>query len=129
MRSGRRDARVDQQSNRLASLARARARPDDRDVRFERSDVPAFLPLWLAAGLGGFVVVVLVGVSIAFPLAVHQQYRGPLQSLPPAPRLQVSPGQDLKAYEAAKARELKTAPLPIDQAMKVTAAEGWGPPG
>jgi hypothetical protein len=109
-------------------LAKARARPDDRDIRFERSDVPAFLPLWLAGGLAGFVVIVLVVVWIAFPLAVHQQYRGPLQSLPPAPRLQVSPKQDLRAYETAKARELKSAPLPIDQAMKATAAEGWGPP-
>jgi hypothetical protein len=108
-------------------LAKARAEPDDRDVRFERSDVPAFLPLWLAAGLAGFVVIVLVGAWLAFPLADHQQYRGPLQPLPPAPRVQVSPGQDLKAYEAAKARELKSAPMPIDKAMEVTARQGWGP--
>lgn len=109
-------------------MSKARARSDDGEVRFERRDVPAFLPLWLAGGLGGFVVIVLTGISLAFPLAVHQEYRGPLQALPPAPRLQVSPGQDLKAYEAAKAHELKTSPLRIDQAMKATAEQGWGPP-
>jgi hypothetical protein len=109
-------------------LAKARAQTDDNEVRFERSDVPALLPLWLAAGLGGFVIIVFVGIWFAFPLADHQQYRGPHQPLPPAPRVQVSPGQDLKAYEAAKARELTTAPVPIDQAMKATAEQGWGPP-
>ena len=105
-----------------------RARADEGEVRFERSDVPAFLPLWLAAGLAGFVVIVLVGIWLAFPMADHQQYREPLQPLPPAPRVQVSPGQDLKAYQAAKARELNSSPLPIDQAMNATAKQGWGTP-
>ena len=104
-------------------MAKQRARPDGDEVRFEPSDVPAFLALWLAAGLAGFIVLVLV-----FPMATHQQYRGPLQPLPPAPRVQVSPGQDLKAYEAAKARELKSPPIPIEQAMEATAEQGWGAP-
>ena len=128
MRTGRHDARVDPLSDGLASLAKQRARPDGDEVRFEPSDVPAFLPLWLAAGLAGFIVIVLVGIWLAFPMANHQQYRGPLQPLPPAPRVQVSPEQDLRAYEAAKARELKSPPIPIEQAMEATAEQGWGAP-
>jgi hypothetical protein len=101
---------------------------DDGEVRFEPKDVPAFLPLWLAVGLAGFVVIVLGGITISFPLADHQEYRGPMQPLPPAPRLQVAPAQDLKSYQAAKQRELKHAPMPIDAAMQATAKQGWGPP-
>jgi hypothetical protein len=67
---------------------------------------------------------VLVGVTIGFPLADHQQYRGPLKALPPAPRLETAPVDDRQRYEAAKARELKA----IDAAMAATAQQGWGPP-
>jgi hypothetical protein len=98
------------------------------DVRFEQSDVPALLPLWLACGLGGFVIAVLVCVSSFYPLADRQQYRGPLQHLPPAPRLQVAPAADLQDYRATKAKELKTSPLPIEAAMRATAEQGWGAP-
>jgi hypothetical protein len=101
---------------------------DDRGVRFEASDVPALLPLWLAAGLAGFVVIVLVGITLSFPLADHQQYRGPMQALPPSPRLEVAPGQDLQSYREAKKRELLGQRRSIDQAMRATAAQGWGPP-
>lgn len=90
--------------------------------------MPALLPLWLAAGLAGFVVIVLVGITLSFPLANHQEYRGPLQSLPPQPRLQVSPHQDLATYEAAKRRELARRDGSIDAAMAATARQGWGPP-
>ena len=109
-------------------MAKPHARPDDTAVRFEPSDVPAFLPLWLAAGLAGFVILVFVGITLGYPLADHQQYRGPLQPLPPAPRLQVSPEQDLKTYQARKGKELKSSQLQIDTAMKATARQGWGPP-
>lgn len=104
------------------------ASPDDGAVRFEPKDVPPFLPLWLAVGLAGFVIIVLVGIALAFPLADHQQYRGPLQALPPAPRLQVSPEQDLKSYQARKRKELQSSQMPIDAAMDATAKQGWGPP-
>ena len=104
------------------------ASPDDGAVRFEPKDVPPFLPLWLAVGLAGFVIIVLVGIALAFPLADHQQYRGPMQHLPAAPRLQVAPAQDLARYRAAKAEELRRSPVPIDAAMQATARQGWGPP-
>jgi hypothetical protein len=106
-------------------LASRRARRDGSDVRFEAADVPPWLPLWLGAGLAGFIVIVLVGITICFPLADHQQFRGPLQVLPPNPRLQVAPGEDLARYQAAKQKELQSS---IDAAMNATAAQGWGPP-
>lgn len=99
-----------------------------RRARFEPADVPAFLPLWLAAGLAGFVIVVLVAITIGFPLADHQQYRGPLQALPPAPRLQVTPKLDLSSYEASKRGELERRSISIEQAMRETVRQGWGPP-
>ena len=73
------------------------------NVRFEAGDVPPWLPLWLAAGLAGFIVIVLLGITIGFPLADHQQFRGPLQVLPPGPRLQVAPGDDLAKLPSRKA--------------------------
>jgi hypothetical protein len=97
-------------------------------VRFEEKDVPPLLPLWLAGGLGGFVIIVLVCVTSFYPLADRQEYRGPLQQLPEAPRLQVAPAVDLARYQAAKAKELQTSPVPIDSAMRATAQQGWGPP-
>jgi hypothetical protein len=109
-------------------LVEKRARPETSAVRFEPADVPSWLPLWLALGLAGFVVAVLVGISLSYPLAVHQQYRGPLQPLPPAPRLQVTPGQDLQHYEALKRQELERSRAPIEAAMQATAKQGWGPP-
>lgn len=111
-----------------SAVAERQARADKRSVRFEPSDVPSFLPLWLAVGLAGFVILVFVSISVAFPLARHQQYRGPLQPLPPTPRLQVSPEQDLKTYQAKKSEELRSSALPIEAAMEATARQGWGPP-
>jgi len=104
-----------------------RSKPTDA-VRFERSDVPPLLPLWLGAGLGGSVVVVMIGITLFYPLANRQEFRGPLQHLPQAPRLQVAPGADLAQYDAAKTRELQNTPVPIEQAMRATARQGWGPP-
>ena len=106
-------------------MANRRTHGDGPQVRFESSDVPAWLPLWLAAGLAGFIIMVMIGITISFPLADHQQYRGPLQTLPPGPRLQVAPGDDLARYEAAKQKELQGS---IGAAMNATAAQGWGPP-
>jgi hypothetical protein len=96
----------------------------DEGVRFEPRDVPALLPLWLAAGLAGFVGIVFLVIWLGFPLANHQEYRGPMQALPGAPRLQVSPGEDLARYQQAKSRELERER--IDAAMAATAKQGWG---
>jgi len=96
----------------------------DAASRFEPRDVPPFLPLWLGLLIAAFVVGVLVWVTVGFPLADHQQYRGPLKALPPAPRLETAPVADRQRYDAAKRRELKS----IETAMRATAQQGWGPP-
>lgn len=109
-------------------LAKAHSSPNDRAVRFEPKDVPPLLPFWLACLIGGFVALILISITIGFPLADRQQYRGPLQALPPTPRLEVAPVSQRERYEAAKQKELQTAHLPIDAAIEATAREGWGPP-
>jgi hypothetical protein len=92
--------------------------------------VPPLLPFWLGCLLAGFVVTVLISVSIGFPLAVHQESRGPLRPLPAAPRLETAPTGDLRQYEAAKQQELNGSgtTIPIAAAMQQTAKQGWGPP-
>ena len=108
---------------------RLERRSDRADaVRFESRDVPPLLPLWLGAGLGGSVVAVMIAITLFYPLANRQEYRGPLQQLPQAPRLQVAPGTDLARYDFAKTRELQSTPVPIEAAMRATARQGWGPP-
>jgi hypothetical protein len=51
-----------------------------------------------------------------------------MQALPPAPRLEITPVTERQRYEAAKRKELRTSPLPIEAAMQATARQGWGPP-
>jgi hypothetical protein len=106
----------------LDNERQARERPAPR---FEPEDVPAFLPLWLGGSLAGFVAVVLIVITVAFPLADRQEARGPLQPLPPAPQLQTAPGQDLARYRAAKSKEVDE--QAIQAAMNATARQGWGP--
>jgi len=97
---------------------------DDAASRFEPRDVPPFLPFWLGVLIAAFVVGVLLWVTVGFPLADHQQYRGPLKALAPAPRLETAPVADRQRYDAAKTKELKS----IEAAMQATARQGWGPP-
>ena len=80
--------------------------------------------------LAAFVGSVLLTIVIFFPLATHQEYRGPMKPLPPAPRLESAPAGDLHRYEAAKQRELRGSDgtVLIEAAMRATARQGWGPP-
>jgi hypothetical protein len=73
---------------------------------------------------------VLLSIQLGFPLAVHQEKRGPYRPLPPAPRLESAPASHLQRYEAAKQAELagRGTAMPIDAAMRATAQQGWGPP-
>lgn len=98
----------------------------DHPVRFEPIDVPSLLPLWLATGLAGFVVIVLVGITLGYPFANHQENRGPMHALAAEPRLDVSPGRRLDAYRARKQRELTEEN--VAAAMEATARQGWGSP-
>lgn len=92
--------------------------------------MPPWLPFWLACLLASAVVGVLVFITIGYPIATHQEYRGPLKPFPPAPRLETAPMRDLHAYEANKAAELngRAGTVPITVAMEETAKQGWGPP-
>lgn len=108
-------------------MAREKA-ASDKKVRFEPGDVPPLLPLWLASGLGLCVILVLVGVALGYPLANNQPYRGPLEPLPSAPRLEVAPAAHLARYQKDKELELQGSKLPIEGAMRTTAQQGWGPP-
>lgn len=98
--------------------------PGEAASRYEPLDVPSLLPFWLACLLAAFVGGVLLSIEIAFPLATHQQYRGPLKPLPPEPRLETAPTAQLQRYAAAKRRELEAS----EEAMRETARQGWGPP-
>jgi hypothetical protein len=106
------------------------ATPAQRPSRYEPLDVPPFLPFWLGALLFAFVGGVLLSITLLFPLATHQQYRGPLKALPPVPLLQSAPKRDLQRYEGAKRRELNGSDgrLAIETAIRETAKQGWGPP-
>ncbi|HEY1604940.1 MAG TPA: hypothetical protein VGF77_05025 [Allosphingosinicella sp.] len=102
---------------------------------FERSDVPPLLLLALAFGFVLTVAVTMAVLAGAFPRALHDVHRGPVQALPPAPRLQTAPWRDLAAYEAAERRRLESygwsdrargqVRMPVEQAMRQVAAQGW----
>jgi hypothetical protein len=102
---------------------------------FERSDVPPPLLLALAIGFLLTVAIVLGAVAAVFPRAVHDQDKGPVAALPPAPRLQTAPRREFVAYEQAERRRLETygwtdraqghVHVPVDQAMREVAAAGW----
>lgn len=112
-------------------LATNSAPPPEAISRFEPRDVPALLPFWLGVLIAAFVGGVLLWVAVGFPLAVHQESRGPLQPLPRAPRLQTAPTGALQRYDAEKRKELAgrtSGTVPIDAAMRATAVQGWGPP-
>ena len=96
----------------------------DAASRFEPRDVPPLLPLWLGLLIAAFIIGVFLWVTIGFPLADHQQYRGPLKPLAPAPRLETAPVAQRQSYDRAKKQELKS----ITAAMQATAQQGWGPP-
>jgi hypothetical protein len=105
-------------------------KPDDTATRYEPLDVPRFVPLWLGLIIAGFVVLVLIAIWIGFPLADRQEPRGPMHQLPPAPRLETAPMAELQRYHSAKREELagKGATMPIEEAMRATAQQGWGAP-
>jgi hypothetical protein len=123
----------------------ARTEPDRLDVHHEESDVDIRAIFRFAAGLVALAVVVYLAVWILFgylarredrasagrtyPLAAGQEDR-----LPPEPRLQINPRQDLKDLRAAEDELLKgyqwvdrnagVVRIPIDEAMRLTLQRG-----
>lgn len=88
---------------------------------YERSDAPPWLIVALAAGLGAIVIVLMIVLSLVFPQALVDRPKGPIDALPPQPRLQVAPRADLARTDAAEKARLKD----IDPAMRAVVAEGW----
>ena len=116
------------------------------DVRYEQTDVRAGAIVRFALAL--VVVVVLAAVFLLgfFKLLARQERRQdpappPLAQeagrLPPAPRLQSNPLQDLEQLRAEEEKELASygwvdqkagiARIPIDEAIKIVAARGLPP--
>jgi hypothetical protein len=103
------------------------------DIGYERSDAPPRLVALLAAGLAATILAVLVILALAFPASLAPASRGPLQPLPPAPRLQTDPAGDLLRYRDVEQARLSKygwtgdghVSVPIDQAMNAVAAQGW----
>ena len=102
---------------------------------FEGSDAPPPLLIALAAGFALTVAAVMTCLTFAFPSALHDQEKGPLGALPPAPRLETAPRRDRIAYEQAQRKRLGgygwsdrangRVQVPVDQAMNEVATEGW----
>ena len=102
---------------------------------YERSDAPPGLLVALAVGLAVTVIGVMIALAFLFPNALADCPKGPVQPLPPAPRLQIEPRGDLIAYETAKTRRLESygwanrargrVHVPVEAAMRDVAAKGW----
>jgi hypothetical protein len=102
---------------------------------YERSDVPPLLLLALAAGFALTVAILMAILAGVYPRSLNDDFKGPVQAFPPAPRLQSAPRRDLVAYDSAERRQLRTygwsdraqgrVRVPIDQAMRQVAAQGW----
>jgi len=123
----------------------AHQQPDRLDVNHEESDVNIRAIFQFGAGLMALTVVVYVVVWLLFgylarredkasagrmyPLAVGQE-----NQMPPEPRLQSNPRQDLKDLRAAEDEMLRNyqwidrnagiVRIPIDEAMRLTLQRG-----
>jgi hypothetical protein len=101
-------------------------------IGWEPRDIPARAPALAIAGV--FVLGAVSASTVGGALILFAQHRPPdrasaLQQgpqVPPAPRLQVRPRNDLAAVQAvAAARLSRPAAKPLDQAMREEAARGW----
>lgn len=100
---------------------------DDRhpSPRYEVADVSPLLLFILALLMAFCVAGVLVAVRVGYPSASRPYDRGRIAPLPPMPRLQSAPAEDLQRYRAAKRKELEQGQVPIEQAMRETVEQGW----
>lgn len=101
---------------------------------YETTDVPAGLIVRIGLGLLAGLVIAIIVLAIFFRLASEQPAPrwtapSPLPAEPPAPRLQVSPVQDLQRLRALEDavlysygwidREAGIARIPIERAMEI----------
>lgn len=117
-------------------MVHRRSSIDESEPRYEVADVSPSLLMFLAGGFAVSLGGVLLMVSLGFPAANRSYLRGPTAALPESPRLQTAPAADLGRYEGAKSCELqgrrcgksREVRIPIEQAMRETAAHGWSNP-
>ena len=108
---------------------------------YERSDANVRSLAVSAAGLFVLLGVSLLAMGWMFGYLAKQEKPGPAKSpvaqereLPPSPRLQTTPGGDLKQFRAAENEKLSSygwvdrnanvVRIPIDRAMELTAERG-----
>lgn len=102
---------------------------------YERSDAPPGLLAALGALIAGTIIALMIALAFLYPNSLRDRPKGPLQSLPPQPRLQVAPRSDLVRYEQAENERLHSygwtdrasgqVHIPIETAMRQVAAQGW----
>ena len=108
---------------------------DDTGFDYERTDIESATIAWLAAGLALFVIAIPLVMPFAFPQSM--QHRTP--SAPPplrndAPRLEVTPKEDLQRFDRSEAeltnsygwtdRSRGTVRIPVDRAIELLAQRG-----
>ena len=107
--------------------------PHDTPSRYEPLDVPALLPFWLGCLLAFFVLGVFLWVALEFPIARHQETRGPIEVLPARRGFSPRRSKIWSVIDAQKTSELeaegsaKGKRVGIEDAMRATASQGWGP--
>jgi hypothetical protein len=101
--------------------------PRNPDTAFEPTDVSVRRLGLVAAGILVWLGLVPYLLSLGYPDATRDAFKSPTV-VPPAPRQQTHPAQDLAAFRAAKQERLASygwvdqlhgvAHIPIDEAMK-----------
>ena len=115
---------------------------ENRARGYETRDVTVRPMGWAVPGLALLILVGMLASWVAFKYFVRVQKLGPLASpfenareLPPAPRLQVTPAEALKAYQAEENAKLTSygwvdrnagvVRIPIDRAVELSLERGF----
>lgn len=101
---------------------------------YETRDAPPRLPLYLGAGIGGTVLVVLMLIRLFYPSSARDLPKPDLEHWPPPPALQIAPYADLARLRAAETQRLESygwvdrgrgiVHVPIEDAMRRVAQQG-----
>ena len=112
-----------------------------RRPEYEHSDASPALVGVLAFGLAGFLILTPYALHWIYPSAAQQSKITHLPPAPPAPRLQIDPAADLRAYRHSEDEKLMTygwanrsqsvVRIPIERAKDLIAERGlpgWSRP-
>ena len=109
---------------------------DETGFDYERSDIESRDIAWLAAGLALFVLVTPLLMPLAFPQSMsHRTPSAPPALSSDAPRLEITPREDLHRFDRAEAeltsssygwtdRNHGVARIPVKRAMDLLAQRG-----